>query len=344
MVWALGGGVPHEVCDVPAHSPECGTYAARMTAALGPDDRMEPEVTPPDAATKPAEPEPVRRSNAPAVIAGEAAAAAAVVEAALTHEPDKSAAAFFDIDNTIVRGASVFYLAMGLAKRRFFKTRDVVQFVQQQAKFRIAGEDMEDMADATTVALKFVAGRRVDEIVRIGRDVFDESIAGRIYGGTLAIARHHMDQGQRVWLVSAAPMELATIIAKRLGLTGALGTVSEIRNGVYTGELVGLPLHGAGKAEAVKALAAREGLDLARCSAYSDSANDVPLLSLVGHPTAINPDRELRRHARDLGWEIRDFRTGRRAAKIALPVAAGVTAVSGIAATAIAIDRRRRPS
>jgi HAD superfamily hydrolase (TIGR01490 family) len=317
-----------------------------MTAALGPDDRIAPAAAQPDetASAKPPGPDAARRSYPPAVVAGEAAAAAAVVEAALTHEPDRTAAAFFDIDNTIVRGASVFYLAMGLAKRRFFTTRDVAQFVRQQAKFRLAGEDMEDMADVTTVALKFVAGRRVDEIVRIGREVFDESIAGRIYGGTLSIARHHMDQGQRVWLVSAAPMELATIIAKRLGLTGALGTVSEIRNGVYTGQLVGLPLHGAGKAEAVKALAIREGLDLARCSAYSDSANDVPMLSLVGHPTAINPDRELRRHARDLGWEIRDFRTGRKAAKVALPVAAGVTAVSGIAVTAIAIDRRRRPS
>jgi HAD superfamily hydrolase (TIGR01490 family) len=282
------------------------------------------------------------RWNAPARIAGQAAAAAAEVEAALAVEPDPGGAAFFDIDNTIVRGASVFYLAMGLAKRRFFSSRDVVGFLRKQAKFRLAGaESMTDMADATEVALGFIEGHRVSEVVQLGREIFDESIAGKIYGGTLALARQHLDAGQRVWLVSAAPVELATIIAKRLGLTGALGTVSEIRNGVYTGRLVGKPLHGAAKAEAIKALAVREGLELDRCSAYSDSANDIPMLSLVGYPTAINPDQKLRRHARDLGWEIRDFRTGRKAAKVSLPVVAGAGAVAGTVVGILAVRRRR---
>jgi hypothetical protein len=105
----------------------------------------------------------------------------------------------------------------------------------------------------------------------------------------------------------------------RLGLTGALGTVSEVEDGRYTGRLVGEPLHGPAKAEAVRALAEREGLDLSRCTAYSDSANDVPLLSAVGHAVAVNPDRALREQARALGWQVRDFRTGRKAAKIGVP-------------------------
>jgi HAD superfamily hydrolase (TIGR01490 family) len=284
-----------------------------------------------------------RPAVAPAVLAGQAAAAVAEVEAALLVPPDPTAAAFFDIDNTIVRGASVFYLAMGLARRKFFTTRDVVGFVRNQLRFRMSGsEHAGDMADMTETALSFVRGHEVSEVVTMGREIFDERIAAKVYPGTLAQARAHLDAGQRVWLVSAAPVELATIIAKRLGLTGALGTVSEIRDGVYTGHLVGRPLHGPAKAEAVRALAEREGLDLSRCSAYSDSANDVPMLSLVGDPCAVNPDPKLRRHARDMGWRVQDFRTGRKAALIGVPVAGGLGAAAGVAAVAVALERRRR--
>ena len=115
-------------------------------------------------------------------------------------------------------------------------------------------------------------------------------MADKIWPGTRALAQTHLDAGQRVWLVTATPVELADVIARRLGLTGALGTVAEHVDGVYTGQLVGEPLHGQAKAEAVRALAEREGLDLRAASAYSDSANDIPMLSLVGHPCAINPD------------------------------------------------------
>ena len=126
-------------------------------------------------------------------------------------------------------------------------------------------------------------------------------MAHRIWPGTRALAQMHLDQGQRVWLVTAAPIEIAQIIARRLGLTGAMGTVAEHVDGVYTGRLVGDMLHGPAKAEAIKALAAREGLDLRRCSAYSDSSNDLPMLELVGDPCAINPDAKLRAHARAAG-------------------------------------------
>lgn len=125
-----------------------------------------------------------------------------------------------------------------------------------------------------------------------------------------------------MWLVTAAPVEIATVIARRLGLTGALGTVAESVDGVYTGKLVGEPLHGPAKAEAVRALALAEGLDLGRCAAYSDSHNDIPMLSLVGHPYAINPDSKLRKHARQMDWRLRDYRTGRKAAKVGIPAAA----------------------
>src|SRR5919202_699639 len=131
----------------------------------------------------------------------------------------------------------------------------------------------------------------------------------RIWAGTRALAEQHLDAGQRVWLVTATPVELARIIAHRLGLTGALGRVSEVEDGRYTGRLVGEPLHGAAKAEAVRALAEREGLDLARCAAYSDSANDIPMLSLTGQAVAVNPHTGLRAVSRTRGWPVRDFRT-----------------------------------
>jgi phosphoserine phosphatase len=140
--------------------------------------------------------------------------------------------------------------------------------------------------------------------------------------------------------VTATPVELASVIAHRLGLTGALGTVAEIENGVYTGRLMGEILHGPAKAEAVRALAAREGLDLARCTAYSDSANDLPMLTAVGTAVAINPDAGLRGQARQEGWQIRDFRTGRKAAKVGIPSVLGLGLAAGAVAGTVAARRR----
>ena len=131
-------------------------------------------------------------------------------------------------------------------------------------------------------ALAFVAGKKVAEVVALSEEIYDEEMSDRIWRGTEALARLHLDAGQRVWLVTATPVELATIIARRLELTGALGTVAESVDGVYTGRLVGDVLHGEAKAAAVRALAAREGLRLAHCSAYSDSINDLPMLETGG--------------------------------------------------------------
>jgi len=254
--------------------------------------------------------------------------------------PDPTAAAFFDVDNTVVRGASIFHLARGLYARHFFTNRDIARFALMQLKFVVGGaEDLDDMNSVRTRALAFIEGHSVEELQRVGEEIFDELISGRIWPGTRALTQMHLDAGQRVWLVTASPIELARTIADRLGLTGALGTVAEIADGRYTGRLVGEPLHGPTKAEAVAALAAAEGLDLTRCSAYSDSANDIPLLSLVGHPCAVNPDAELRAHAKAHGWRIRDYRTGRKAAKIGLPTAVGAGALAGGIAAAISVRR-----
>ena len=265
-------------------------------------------------------------------LAGEAAAAAAEVEVALDYPSDPTAAAFFDVDNTVMQGASIFHLARGLHRRKFFTTRDILGAAWMQLYFRVAGvEDPEHVAEARNSALSFIAGHTVAELEGLGEEIFDEVMAHRIWPGTRALAQMHLDEGQRVWLVTAAPIEIAQIIARRLGLTGAMGTVSEHLDGIYTGRLVGDLLHGPAKSEAILALSAREGLDLTRCSAYSDSVNDLPMLGLVGHPCAINPDAKLRAHAREHGWRIHDYRTGRKAARAGLVASAVAGAVAGAA-------------
>jgi len=291
-------------------------------------------------------PEPRRRPldlQQRSVLAGEAAASAAEVETALGVPADPAAAAFFDVDNTVMQGASIFHLARGLHRRKFFTTREILGAAWKQAYFRVVGvEDPEHVADARNSALSFITGHTVEELEALGEEIFDEAMAHRIWPGTRALAQLHLDQGQRVWLVTAAPIEIASIIARRLGLTGALGTVAEHVDGVYTGRLVGDLLHGPAKAEAIKALAAREGLDLARCSAYSDSVNDLPMLTLVGDPCAINPDSRLRHEARQRGWRVRDYRTGRKAARAGLLVGAVAGAASGAVAAGLAVRERRR--
>lgn len=271
--------------------------------------------------------------------AGAAAAAAAELND-VQPEPDPHAAAFFDVDNTMLRGASIYYFAKGLASRKFFTMRDLASFIWVQASFRVRGtENADHISSAREAALSFVAGQKVADLVALCEEIYDEALADRIWAGTRNLALQHLDAGQQVWLVTATPVEIARVIAHRLGLTGALGTVAESNDGVYTGRLVGNLLHGPAKSEAIKALAAREGLMLDRCSAYSDSYNDLPMLSLVGNPHAVNPDSDLRDHARRHDWPIHDFRTGRKVTMIALPAAAGAGALAGGVAAGVALRR-----
>lgn len=278
-----------------------------------------------------------------AIEAGRASALAADVDNALIAPPDPSAAAFFDVDNTMMMGASIFHFAKGLAARKFFTSKDIASMVWQQAKFRVlAAEDKDDMHSSRDRALAFVKGWDVAELAELGQEIYDEELSDKIYTGTLALAQMHLDAGQRVWLVTATPVELASTIAQRLGLTGALGTVAEQADGKYTGVLVGEMMHGPAKAEAIAALAEREGLDLSRCTAYSDSINDLPMLTLVGRAVAVNPDADLRREAVERGWEIRDYRTGRKAVKIGALATLGSSALAGAVVGTVAVVRRVR--
>jgi len=284
---------------------------------------------------------PARASQAAAAAGAASAAAAEVI--APPPEMDPAAAAFFDVDNTLMRGASIYHFARGLAARNLFTPLDLLKMTWVQVAYRLRGKEDSGHIDAVRQsALAFVADHKVADIVELGEQIYDETMARRIWQGTRDLALRHLAAGERVWLVTATPVELANILSSRLGLTGALGTVAETSDGVYTGRLVGGLLHGEAKAAAVRALAAREGLDLARCSAYSDSANDLPMLQLVGHPHVVNPDSSLLAEARQRGWPVHEFRSGRRATLIAIPVAAGLGAVAGGISAAVALRRRRR--
>ncbi|MDO4927933.1 MAG: HAD-IB family hydrolase [Corynebacterium sp.] len=225
-------------------------------------------------------------------------------------------AAFFDIDNTLIQGSSLIAIVYGLARRKYFRPNEVLPIFWKQVKYRLSGhENATDMNTGRQQALEFVKGRSEKDVRDLCKEVFERSIAPRIWPQTQALADAHLAQGHEVWLVSATPVQLAQLIAEHLGFTGALGTVPEVKDGTFTGNLVGDILHGPGKKHAVAALATIENLDLSQCYAYSDSSNDLPMLSMVGTACAVNPDRQLARTAHNYGWEIYDFRSFRKAVR-----------------------------
>lgn len=153
--------------------------------------------------------------------------------------------------------------AFGLYRKRYFKLREILPIAWKQLKYRVSGsENADDIAAGRVQALEFVKGRTVEDMVALCEEIVDASLARRAYPGTNQLAQMHIAAGQQVWLVTATPVQLAQVLAKRFGFTGALGTVPEVVDGKFTGRLVGDILHGPGKTHAVAALATIENLDL----------------------------------------------------------------------------------
>jgi HAD superfamily hydrolase (TIGR01490 family) len=221
------------------------------------------------------------------------------------------AAAFFDVDNTLIRGASAYHLVRELHRRRFFTIADVLFFARHLADYFLQGENQAQLGVVRDRALGIMRGRSVAEMISIAEDVYEGVLASKVFPGTRRLLEKHIASGHQVWLITASPEEIGRLIAHRLGATGAVGTVAEERDGFYTGRLAGPMMHGATKAAAARQIAEREGFDLAHCYAYGDSVNDIPILDEVGHPCAINPEPRLRRHCARAGWPIRDFRRKR---------------------------------
>ncbi len=237
-------------------------------------------------------------------------------------------AAFFDVDNTLIRGSTIYFLGRGMYQRGYFTKKDISRFVLANLRFRLTGkENKEEIARFQSAATDFIGGHNVKDIEAIAQQIYDEFVSPAMWQGTIDIAQTHIANEVEVYLVTAAPEDMATLIAKRLGLTGALGSKAEIKDGLYTGQMNGALLHGKEKAVAVRELAAKKGFDLVECFAYSDSNNDLPLLQCVGHPSAINPDALLGLRAMAEGWPIHDFRRARFIGRAISPLVVRIAAL-----------------
>jgi HAD superfamily hydrolase (TIGR01490 family) len=246
-------------------------------------------------------------------------------------------AAFFDVDNTLVRGSTLYFLGRGMYQRGYFTKADISRFVVANLRFRMTGMEKQEVIERfQKAATDFVGGHKVSDILKLGEEIYDEYVSPKLWERTCEIAREHLAKGESVWLVTAAPQDMAEIIATRLGFTGAVGSKVIKKDGIYTGELDGKLLHGSEKAAAIRALAEEHGYDLNQSYSYSDSHNDLPLLTAVGYPSAINPDAILRIKALAEGWPIHDFRRARLINRLLGP------AVSRLAAVATMLVPRKR--
>jgi HAD superfamily hydrolase (TIGR01490 family) len=236
-------------------------------------------------------------------------------------------AAFFDLDKTLMQGSSAFHFARAAYRAGMISRRRIARGALANLRFRLRGSTDEETEELKQGVLGAIAGQRVRDLARLGADVL-AGILPRLYREVLEEAYAHQDAGRPTYIVTAASQELADVLARVLAMDGGIGMRSEVRDGVYTGRPAGPFTYREGKAQAIRELAARGGVDLAESYAYSDSESDLPMMRAVGHPVAVNPDRELERVAREEGWRIMRFdKLGRRLRWSA--AAAGLALVGG---------------
>jgi HAD superfamily hydrolase (TIGR01490 family) len=270
-----------------------------------------------------------------------AAAIPPATKAAAT--PPATAAAFFDLDRTLMEGSSAFQFGRAAFKAGMMNRRQLLSDGWANLRFRLQGSTdtgTHELRDRISASLK---GTRVRDLQRLGPEVLAR-VLPRIYPQMLSVAYEHQDAGRRVYIFTAASQELAEMLAHVLTFDGGVGSqFSAVEGGVFTGQPTGLFIYGADKARAIKRLADQEGIDLSESYAYSDSSSDLPMLRAVGHPVAVNPDKELLAEARENGWQVLRFdRLGRRL-KAAVGVA-GAAALGGATSAALAARARRRSS
>ena len=215
-------------------------------------------------------------------------------------------AAFFDLDRTLLRRSSALALAGSFRERGVISRRQLLQAAFWQLLFVARGASHEAVRSAAEDGLRVLAGYPVEDMRELVAEAMEPVLRPLVYAEPLRLVERHRERGEPVYVVSATLQEIVEAIAEDLGLDGALGTVCEVQDDRYTGRAL-RALHAGAKAECVQELARREGLDLGASTAYSDSHTDIPFLEAVGHPVAVNPDRELRRVARDRGWPVLEF-------------------------------------
>jgi HAD superfamily hydrolase (TIGR01490 family) len=249
------------------------------------------------------------------------------------------AAAFFDLDKTLIEGSSAVHFARAAYKNGMVSRRQLASDLWANIRFRLSGSTDEGTDDLRNRILEAIEGQRVVDLARLGVDVL-AGVLPLLYREVLDEAYAHQDAGRPVYIVTAASQELAEVLAHVLVLDGGIGMRSEISDGVYTGRPAGPFTYREGKAAAIRELAEREGIDLGQSYAYSDSESDLPMLRAVGNPVAVNPDAELERVARAEGWRIMRFEKLGRHLKLLATV--GAVALVGGGGGYVAA-RMRRP-
>jgi HAD superfamily hydrolase (TIGR01490 family) len=218
-----------------------------------------------------------------------------------------AAAAFFDLDRTLLRRSSALALAGSFRERGLISRWQMLRAAAWQLLFVARGASHEAVQRASEDGLRVLAGYTPDELRELVAEAMEPVLRPLVYAEPLRLVEQHHARGERVYIVSAKLQEIVDAIAEDLGFDGALGTICEVRDGRYTGRAV-RALHAGAKAEVLREVAQDEGFDLAECTAYSDSHTDLPFLEAVGHPVAVNPDRALRRIAAERSWPVLEFR------------------------------------
>ena len=217
-----------------------------------------------------------------------------------------AAAAFFDLDRTLLRRSSALALAGTFRDRGLISRRQLARAAAWQLLFVLRGANHEMVRRAAEDGLVLLRGFTPDKMRALVADAMEPVLRPLVYAEPLHLVEQHRGRGEPVFIVSATLQEIVEGIADELGFDGALGTICEVQDGAYTGHAV-RALHAENKAACVRELAEERGFDLDMCTAYSDSHTDLPFLEAVGHPVVVNPDRELRGVAGERGWPILEF-------------------------------------
>ena len=242
-------------------------------------------------------------------------------------------AAFFDLDRTLISGSSAFAFGVAAWREDLIPTRAFARDAAGAVVFRHRGASDDQVERVRARILGAVTGVRQADLVALNAELIPKLLA-RVRPEARRLIDMHRRAGRDTYIVSASPRELVEPLAAAIGMTGGLGTVSEVdEDGIYTGQLDGPFVYGPGKVIAMKETAEWEGYELALSYAYSDSASDLPMLESVGHPVAVNPDGTLNRTAHDRGWPVVIFR--RRTRRVVRRTTALVGA-AGIAGAAFA--------
>jgi HAD superfamily hydrolase (TIGR01490 family) len=216
------------------------------------------------------------------------------------------AAAFFDLDRTLIRRSSALALAGPFQERGLIGRKQLAKAAAWQMLFAARGASAETVRKAAEDGLILLRDLEVDEMRALVGEALETVLKPLVYREPLDLVAKHRARGEPVFVVSATLQEIIEPLAEELGFDGAVGSLCEVVDGRYTGRTL-RACHGEGKAEAVRELAVAEDIDLSRSTAYSDSHTDLPFLEAVGRPVAVNPDRELRRIARERGWPMLTF-------------------------------------